>query len=667
MPILTLNRINHAHLCLTIAFACSALSLFESLLSWIIGLVAIASLMRVALIFHWQKQTVSIRTINLLGVLTALTLAWFGLQLGLLLAMINLLVLAMTLKLMLLRTQKDFLQLTTLVLFLIGCGFIFYQNIGFTLFYFTLVIITLLSLAFYFSPSLTIKHQLRMMLTLSFQALPITLALFLVLPQIGPLWQMPSVNGAKTGLSDNVSPGDISQLVQSSELAFRVSFEQPIPPPQQLYWRTIVLEKFDGQRWQIAPQRRQQNQRLQLTNRHFRPKLTGPSYRYSVISEPTFQHWLYALDMAQSNDGRIWQSYSYQLISKQAQQNSLQYQVESWYQMPLNQGFNDFDQQLNLQIPATGNPRSVEWAEQLRQRYPQDQDLINALLAYFKQQPFRYTLRPELMQTNMVDQFLFDYQAGFCAHYASSMAYILRLAGIPARMVTGYLGGEVHQGNYLSVYQYDAHAWVEAWQPEQGWVRYDPTAVVSPERLLYGLERAVAYEDSFLADQRFSLAKLKSIAWLNKIRLSLAEMDYLWSRWVLGFNQQRQQDMLKQLLGNLQPARVALMTFITLVAIAGLIALYHWRRWFPIQAEPAVHYYHLALTLLAEKQIIRQTGQGPNDFKQQIEQTQPDDIARPFSLISDNFIQHQYAQNPGNIQLKQQLSKLKKALKQTKM
>ncbi len=654
---------------LTLAFLFTALSLFESILSWISGLAIIACLMRLALIFHWQKQTVSIRTLNLLAVLSALTLAWFGWQLGLLLAMTNLLVLAISLKLMLLRNQKDYFQLIIVVLFLIGCGFIFYQNIGFTLFYLIQTLIIVISLACYFSPTLPLKQQMGTVIKMSLQALPIALVLFLLLPQIGPLWQMPNLNGAKTGLSDKVNPGDLSHIAQSGDLAFRASFEQSIPPVEQRYWRTIVMEQFDGHSWQVAPQRIKQQERLRRANQSFQPVTTGPSYKYSVIAEPTFQRWLYALDVGQSHDRRVWQSPDYQLLSKQPVQNKMQYEVQSWYQMPLDQGRLTFDLQLNLQLPDSGNPRTIDWVKQLRQQYGQDQAFIDAVLRYFKQQSFRYTLRPELMPENMVDRFLFDYRAGFCAHYASAMAYILRLANIPARMVTGYLGGEVHEGNYLSIYQYDAHAWVEAWQEDQGWVRYDPTAVVSPERLLYGLEQAVAYENTFLTEQGFSLAKMKSIQWLNNIRLTLAEMDYLWSRWVLGFNQQRQQDMLKQLLGNLQPGRIAIFTFLSLLGLAGLIALYHWKSWLPSRGEPVLRLYHQAIKLLAQRQILRHPGQGPNDFKQQVQQTHPADIAEPFAQITEHFIQYQYAQlnSSNNQDLRKQLSKLKKALKQTKV
>ncbi|MDN4501285.1 DUF3488 and DUF4129 domain-containing transglutaminase family protein [Alteromonadaceae bacterium BrNp21-10] len=663
----TLRR-NGSHIALSISLLLSSLSLFEPLQGWIISLATIAVMVRLALALHLQKLPPSMRTLNLLAVLSALALAYFGWQLGLLLAMVNLLILAAALKLMAIRTERDYFQLVTVVLFVIGCGFIFNQSIAYSVFYWLLTFSVLLSLALYISPSLPLTFIFKLLSKLCLIALPIAIMLFLLLPQIGPLWQLPTAKGAQTGLSEKISPGDIARLSQSSDLAFRASFEGAMPDPTQRYWRTIVMEHFDGHSWQIHPQRKRQQERYLRANQVFDIALQGPYFDYKVIAEPSHQHWLYALDIGSSNDPRVWQNQDYTLTSKRPLQSTMQYVLRSYYQQPLDQGLYQLDHFLNLQLPTEGNPQTQQWVANLRAQHPQNGAFIAALNSYFTGNNFKYTLKPSPMPVDMVDRFLFDYQAGFCAHYASAMAYSLRLGGIPARVVTGYLGGERHEGNYFSVYQYDAHAWVEAWLDGKGWVRYDPTSLVSPERQLYGLERAVAYENTFLSDQRFALVKLKSIAWLNQLRLQLAELDFLWSRWVLGFDQQQQRDLLKQLLGQLTPHRIMLFTFACFMGVLLSLSLYYFRHWWWPQTDQRQRYYRQALSLLAKSKIHRDSTLGPQAFSQHVNEHYPATISAPFMQITNDFINVLYAgkTQQSTKQLKQQLRRLRAGLRKFK-
>jgi hypothetical protein len=214
-----------------------------------------------------------------------------------------------------------------------------------------------------------------------------------------------------------------------------------------------------------------------------------------------------------------------------------------------------FDIQINLTLPQKAITK--KWIIKLREQFKDNDNFKDAVLRHFIDNPFVYTLRPDVMLVDPIDRFLFDNQAGFCSHYASALAYALRLGGIPARLVAGYQGGELvkdaGKSPYLSIYQYDAHAWVEAWSDNSGWQRIDPTALVSPDRIEFGLRQVMQEEGSFLADSTFALAKLTNIAWLNNIRLFLADIDYNWSRWVLGFNSERQRDLFKSILGKLPP------------------------------------------------------------------------------------------------------------------
>ena len=658
---------NHSHLFLSIALLVTSLSLIEPVLIWIQILVICAVIMRFALFLNIQKHLPSVRTINLLAILSALVLAYSGWRLGLLLGMLNLLVMASALKLMTMRKYQDYFRLITAIFFLIACGFIFQQSILYSFIYSLTVFLILLSLAFHIAPKTKFKNQSYRIGIQCLQATPIAILLFMVIPKIDPLWRMPSAKNAETGLSESVTPGDIADLSQSTELAFRASFEGSIPTPQQRYWRAIVLERFDGHTWSVAPQRKTSKELHWQMNQPFTPELQGAFFNYEVIAEPTHQPWLFALDIASSNSTDTWLSRDYQLQRPSPMQTQYKYQVKSYFQTHLVDGIENLDKQLNLQTPRDGNPRTKELVQQLRATYPSDLDFINAVNNYFNEGNFRYTLRPFAMPHNPVDQFLFEDKAGFCAHYAGAMAYIMRLAGIPARMVTGYLGGEMRGNDYMSIYQYDAHAWVEILQEGKGWVRYDPTSLVSPERVLYGLEEAVAYENSFLADAPFALAKLKNIEWINQLRVLLADTDYLWSKWLLGFDQRKQLDLFESIVGNLSPYRIAGLTLAVMLCIGLLLAAFHFRIWFPKIEDPLLHAYQLALKSLQKQGINRPKGMTANDFIVVVKEYANPTCSKQFSLLTEEFIRLRYQENePSKEQLahfKQQARLFTKELK----
>lgn len=624
--------------------------------------------MRVSLNLGLQKHAPSLRTINLLAVLCGLVLAYFSWHLGALLAMINLLMMACALKLMLLRGNRDFYQLIASAIFLVGCGFIFEQSIGFTLIYIVIVSLLLLSLLFNTSPTLTLKVQSSHIFIMSLQALPIALLVFFVMPKLSPFWQMPTNKSAETGLSDRLTPGDIANLSQSTDLAFRVTFDNAIPEASQRYWRAITLEEFDGKTWQVAKKRLQFRTNNWRTRNEFSPNINGPYFDYQVMAKASNQRWLFALDIGipqgiQSNSD-IWQSHDYQLLSKQPLISNFQYDVRSYTQTELNQTWKKFDQQTNLQVALGTNPRAEAWAKQLTERFSDKAQLIDHVMNYFSAQNFRYTLQPNAMLSKPVDAFLFDEKAGFCSHYASAMAYVLRLSGIPARVIAGYQGGELRETDYLSVYQYDAHAWVEAWFDDKGWQRFDPTAVVAPDRISFGLEQAVAEEGSFLVDSPFSLARLKSIAWLNSVRLSLADLDYLWSRWILGFDSKTQRDLFKGLIGELTPYKLAMLGLSIVAIIIMLLALFYFPNWQHSKLDPISKIYHSGLNRLAKHRIHRRPWQGPQAFSEHVKQSTEETISAPFEVLSQGYMSHNYGRQQTDNQ--SQKSKMIKALKQLK-
>lgn len=638
-PISSVN--NKAHLILSFAVMVIGFSLFQQVQGWILFLLFCGVSMRTALYFKWNRNLLSIRTLNLLALLCALVLAYAGIQLGLLLAMINLLVMACALKLMLLRTNRDYFQLVATSLFLCACGLIFEQGIIVSLFYYAMAVIILWSLATHVSPSLTLSAHAKTLFTLVAQAIPIGAMLFLILPQIDPLWRMPTGKSTQTGLSETVTPGDIAQLSKSDDLAFRATFDGEIPPITQRYWRAIVLEKFDGKTWSIHPNRRKFRQQLQQSQQPHQVIPLGPSYNYEVIAEPSNQHWLFSIDTARSRSSQIWQSHTYQLIKKQPLQSRFKYNVESYPQSPLNNALKYFDVKLNQELPTEYNPRTQEWVTKLRQRHPDNSAFIQAVLTYFRDD-FSYTLEPELMVNNPVDQLLFDYKAGFCSHYASAFSYIMRLVGIPARMVTGYHGGIIGDAGYMSVRQYDAHAWAEIWLDDNGWQRVDPTAVVSPERIAYGIQQTDTYDESFGEDSIFGLATLKRMVWLEKLKGAFEDIDYLWSRWVLGFDRSSQQDLFKSLLGEVTPKRLSYLSVSVIFIMALLMSIYNYKAWWPKNNNTPSKHYLKAVSYLQKWHVERESWQGPQNLLNQVYSQCPSDVARQFDIVTKRFMQLEY-------------------------
>lgn len=627
-----------------------SISLFDTVLTWILLLVACATVIRVAIFFGYYKHLPSIRTLNLLAVLSVLGLIYSGLDGGVLLGMVNLLFLACALKLMQVRSRKDVYQLVISLFFLVGCGFIFNQSIGFSLFYALMSLTLLLSLACYHAPTLAIGKQVKTVCKLSAQAAPIGLLLFLVLPQLSPLWHTPRAKGAEAGLSEQITPGDIAALSQSSELAFRASFNTSPPNHRDRYWRAIVLEDFDGKTWQVAQRRKQIRQYQLRTKQDFEPIEFGPYIDYEVIAEPSYQHWLFALDVAKPlnsrSDNAILQSADFSLYKHQPVVSKYQYAVRSYPQGMTSQTLTSTDQRLSLKLPSKGNERTQQWVASLRAQFPQNRDFVAALLAYFTQQPFIYTLRPPVLLTDPIDRFLFDSQAGFCSHYASALAYSLRLGGLPARVVAGYQGGELMQETngeaYLSIYQYDAHAWVETWDESTGWQRLDPTALVSPDRVDYGLQQAMQEEGSFLADSPFALARMANIAWLNNLRLFLADVDYNWSRWVLGFNSDKQEDLFKTLIGKLTQERLSLLGLSIVGIIVLLLVLFFLPHYRQKRVPKTQRLYLRAVKSFEKSGVIKQNWLGPNDFNQLITERFPDHINQPFSRITQLYLRLLY-------------------------
>lgn len=481
-------------------------------------------------------------------------------------AAVMLLLLLFMLKLLEMRNPRDAVVVIYLGFFIIATAFLFDQSIALTLYQlFSLLVLVaalvgLQQTAGRNDPS----RALRTGSILLLQAVPLMVVLFLFFPRIGPLWSVDTPAGnATTGLAESMAPGDIADLARSGELAFRVSFDGPIPTHETLYWRALSLSSFDGRSWN----------HLDFASRpdpgDWQP--LGEPLSYQVTTRATRQPWVFSLRGATSEDERLVLTRDFMLRARRPLTETTSYQATSYLQSLLEpQALTAMQQRLYTILPEGVDPRSRAFAAELRGQYPDDAELVQALLRYFNQEPFFYTLRPDTLGVNTNDEFLFDSRRGFCAHFAGAMAFVLRAAGIPARIVAGYQGGEINPaGNYVLVHQFDAHAWVEAWLPGQGWVSVDPTFQVAPQRIERGIQQALEGEGSFLEDSPLSAARYRNISWINAARLRWDDINYQWQLRVLGFQAERQSGFFQRWLGTTDWQRIG----VILLAWAALVMI----------------------------------------------------------------------------------------------
>ena len=375
------------------------------------------------------------------------------------------------------------------------------------------------------------------MLQLVAQALPLMAILFVLFPRVpGPFWALPTdTNSAMTGLGDKVSPGDITRLGQSDAVAFRVRFEGPVPEAAQRYWRGPVMSYFDGRAWT------HRNRGLD-TRKVPQQAVNAPAYNYEITLEPHGRHWLLALEspVAWNMPTAIYTA-DWQLIDTQAVNERTVYRASSVASATLPGADSERYLQAMRYLPPDSNPGTRQLARELRGKNAGDFAYLTNILQYFRNRPFSYTLTPAALGQQPVDEFLFDTQEGFCEHYASAFAVLARAGGIPARVVTGYLGAERNPvGDHWVVRQSDAHAWTEVWV-NGAWHRYDPTSAVAPERIELGLDEAIPEAGRSL------VSGLRRSAVLGQMALSLDAINAAWDRWILGFGPDAQRDLLRSL------------------------------------------------------------------------------------------------------------------------
>jgi transglutaminase-like putative cysteine protease len=512
---------------------------------------------------------------------------------------VSMLVLLLAMKLLEMRAARDVSVLVFLAYFLALTNFFYSQTIPTAGLMLLTVLLVTSSLVGFNAPSRPVKANLRTAGTLLLQASPVMLLLFFLFPRVqGPLWGVPQdAFAGVTGLSDSMSPGTLSQLSTSDAIAFRAKFDGSPPTRGRLYWRGPVFWNFDGRTWRAGPQR--------LREASFEG--LGDPVEYEITVEPHNRFWLFGLDLPARAPRNARYTEDYQLISNQAVRGRIRYDLRSYINYRATGGADEDDRRAALSIPGVLNPRARELGRRWREEHRNDEAILRAAVEFFRQSKFLYTLEPALLQRDFVDEFLFDTRQGFCEHFASSFAFLMRAAGIPSRVVTGYQGGELNPvDEYVVVRQSEAHAWVEVLMGERGWVRVDPTAAATPVRVESGLAAAVPQNQT-------SLLMREGFNWMRSMRHNWDAIANQWNQWVLGYNPERQRDMLNRIgISDADWRTLAQMLFWSVAGVLGVTALYLlWR----IRASDPVQKAWLAFCAKAARRgVVRAPAEGPLDY-----------------------------------------------------
>lgn len=484
---------------------------------------------------------------------------------------VAMLILLLACKMLEMHAKRDLFVVVFLGFFLLLTSFFNSQSLG-TAFQVLVSAFALLlaQLSFQFSEkTASLWVRCKLILKMLLLAAPLTLICFYLFPRIqGPLWGLPSdANIARSGLSDSMSPGNISKLAMSEELVFRAKFLGEAPAKSAMYWRAIVMSHFDGRSWKQLTQN--------LPQGAIKLDVAGKPLAQEITLEPGNNHYLFGLDSVPTAP-ELEASTAYlnalgEIRSELPINKRIRYQIFSHPNYRLNPDFDAQQIQINLRLPRGFNPDTMQFAQKLQHGFPDQKSRIEAVLRYFREEKFYYTLEPPALGRHSVDEFLFSSRAGFCEHYSSAFVVLMRAMGIPARVVTGYQGGLRNtQDGYYEIKQSDAHAWAEVWLDNAGWVRVDPTAAVAPDRILKNLD--ATQKNTGLAAMVSDFIVQNS--WANDLRMRWSAVNNAWNQWVLNYNQDKQESLWQSLgLSSINWERTLLSVFILGLIVLAIFAI----------------------------------------------------------------------------------------------
>ncbi len=637
---------------------------------WMTGFWAICIIWRIAMYRGQASYPSQYLKITLIIAGTVGVLISFGNLGGLDLA-VALLILAFSLKLVEAKTRRDLNIIFYLAFFVVGTSFLFSQALPLVLFQILSIVVVLtamiatqrsLSQHSFFQP---FKVASKLLL----QAIPLMLLLFIVFPRIDPLWAVhDGTTQAGTGFSDEMAPGDVVDLMQSAEVVFQVEFRnnKTIPENRKLYWRGLSLNQFDGRAWRYTPLNDEYLQNLNDGEKNTNSEwVYGEPISYSVIMRPSNQHWLFALpiaDISLMQNRKLNKLYSGRDLSWRSSEkiNSIiQYNVDSYLNYRVDPYLSHYEKRFFTQLPEGFNPKTLALVEQIKQENDKAQDIIKAVISYFYNNPFTYTLKPEKLGRNTVDDFLFNTQKGYCEHYSNAFVFALRAAGIPSRVVIGYQGGEINPANnILTVRQMDAHAWAEYWIEGKGWQRYDPTTLVAPDRIEYGMNSFALNQSEELS--LFSPILIKNVSFIKSISNQFDSINYAWRKWLVGFDGDIQYSVLKALLGEVTSLRIATFMFFVMSGVLSIVAVLLYRRLQRKKLSPELQLYYRFCKKLSEKGFQRRNHEPPQRFYERLSKAVSPKLSEKAEKITHLYQQIVYNEvdKKGNLQqLKQEIKK----------
>ncbi len=610
-------------------------------LPWWLFLVAAGCLMWRLLIFYGRASFPAAWLRSTLVLLSGVVLlAQYGFSLSIN-VFVTLLILGFSLKLLEIYQKQDAQVLLYLSLFALMTTFLFSQAIVYALLVFCVVIFVLAAMVAVQSDGIVLSsnawHPLRRGFWLFLAALPVMLFMFVVMPRLPPLWSMPlKTQQAKTGMSDRMKLGDVAALAQSSDIAFRASFPQGVPPRASLYWYGLFLDRFDGESWSESCNSCLSSLPSGSTQQQSLP--------YQVVLEASGQPWVYLLKPSVIRNARMKEKPDGMVRYTDSVRERRMYDAQLLPSTTITQ-LNATERLQYLALPKQGNAEARTLALQWKNQSKNNDEILQSAINFYHAS-FRYTLQPPLLQGDRIDDFLFNTRSGFCEHFAGSFVFLMRAAGIPARVAVGYMGGEVDSKNgFVVVRQYDAHAWAEVWLSNRGWVRVDPTAAVAPERIDLGFEAAYASNPLFanganiFQSRRFSL--------LNRIRIEMDRFDYTWSRWVLEYRDERQ-SLLLQKLGFISPLKIALWGAVGIALIFFGVCIYLlWRERRNTHEHPATRHYRRVCEAYARLGVARLVMESPMQYAKRIGAEEVFG-AEQFERLSSDYYAWVYAGNAAN-------------------
>ena len=547
---------------------------------------------------------------------------------------VAMLVVFMAMKLLELKSQRDAVVVVVLGYFLLLTHYFHSQSIPTGLWLlFALWLVTATLIRLHGGPASTTRASLRYAASLCLQAIPFMLVLYLLFPRIsGPLWGLPSdAHAGMTGLSDSMSPGSISRLAQSADIAFRARFSTTPPAKQKLYWRGPVMEQFDGTTWRLHDNRRTSPQ-LET--------LSAP-FRYVMTLEPHNQRWILALDAPVQLPEGLKASNVLAVTQRLPVTERRRYELAASLDYRFNVDEDPRALSRNLALPPGVNPQARALAERWRNSDHRPSAIIGQAQALFAAE-FTYTLQPPLLGQNGIDEFLFKTRRGFCEHYAGAFVFLMRAAGIPARVVSGYQGGEFNPlDGYLVIRQSDAHAWAEVWLEGQGWVRVDPTASVSPTRIETGIADALPFGEPLPA-----LVQWRA-DWLRTLRYRWEAVNNAWNQHILGYDPQRQRELLSRL-GLPETDWRSLATVLGIACSLLVAAMTAWTLYQRPAIDPARRLWLTALRQLARRQVDCAPWETPMAVAQRVREQRPE-LAETFQNVVDAYLQARYGKSNNNL------------------